>query len=63
MTRVTGPMWTLTVSTARWRQPRVARLALDALFGSLPEDILTAATENALWDTPEQLYRSSSGDP
>jgi hypothetical protein len=56
-------MWTLTVSTARWRQPRVARLALDALFGSLPEDILTAATENALWDTPEQLYRSSSGDP
>jgi hypothetical protein len=39
---------------------RVARLALDALLGSLPEDILTAATENALWDTPEQLREGGS---
>jgi hypothetical protein len=34
---------------------RVARLALDALPGSLPADMLTPATENTLWDIHDQL--------
>ena len=41
---------------------RVARLALDALLGSLPNDLLTPATENALWDIHDQLCTKELAD-
>jgi hypothetical protein len=39
------------------RPTRVTRLALDALLGSLPDDMLTPATENTLWDIHDQLCK------
>lgn len=44
------------------RPTRVIRLALEALLGSLPDDMLTRPVEDALWEIHVQLCKKELAD-